>query len=343
MLGRLRRPIVWVPVSLGLLALVVWRSRLWEAGNELGPIDARLLLAALVAGQAIPILWALRSRNLLAAAGRRVPLLALLPMTSFANTINNLTPGSAGELVRLYLLRAYHEVEYRTGAAVIFIERIVALGYLSVSALLLWIAWLRDLPGLLTLALIAALVALPAVIYGVGIRPLGVIAALPLGRVAGVARWAAWGSDLRRVDATIGDLLVHPARLTAFAGTTGAIFAVSTTQLLLVAGATGVALDPRAAWGALGLSITAGALSFLPFGLGAADLVLVALLSLAGVPALQAGVSAFGYRLVSTLPYALEGVAAYAWLSARLPEGGVRRAANEAAAAGLKAGSDGSG
>jgi uncharacterized membrane protein YbhN (UPF0104 family) len=340
MVQRLRRPIVWVPVSLGLLALVVWRSRLWEAGEHLGPIDARLLLAALLIGQATPLLWALRSRNLLAAAGRRVPFLALLPMTSFANTINNLTPGSAGELVRLYLLRTHHDVDYRTGAAVILIERFVALGYLSISGLLLWIAWLRDWSPLLTVALIAGLVAAPAVVYGVGVRPLGIVAALPLGRAAGVGRWEAWRTDLGRIDATIGSLLVHPARLMKFSITTGAVFAVSTVQLLLVAGATGLSLDPRAAWGALGLSISAGVLSFLPFGLGAADLVLVALLTAIGVPTLEAGVIAFGYRLVSTLPYALEGVAAYAWLSARLPDGDVRRAAREAAAAGLNTGSD---
>lgn len=340
MVRRLRRPIVWVPVSLGLLALVVWRSRLWEAGEHLGPIDARLLLAALVIGQATPLLWALRSRDLLVAAGRPVPLLALLPMTSFANTINNLTPGSAGELVRLYLLRTHHDVDYRTGAAVVLIERFVALGYLSISGLLLWIAWLRDWSPLLTVALTAGLVAAPAVVYGLGVRPLGVLAALPLGRAAGSARWEAWRGALGRVDATIADLLVHPGRLVAFAATTGAVFAVSTVQLLLVAGATGLSIDPRAAWGALGLSISAGVLSFLPFGLGAADLVLVALLTSTGVPALEAGVIAFGYRLVSTLPYALEGVAAYAWLSARLPDGDVRRAAREAAAASMNPGPD---
>jgi hypothetical protein len=36
-------------------------------------------------------------------------------MTAFANTINNITPGSAGELVRLYLLAAQYGVDYTTG------------------------------------------------------------------------------------------------------------------------------------------------------------------------------------------------------------------------------------
>jgi uncharacterized membrane protein YbhN (UPF0104 family) len=147
----------------------------------------------------------------------------------------------------------------------------------------------------------------------------------------GAPRWERWGRALRAIDSTIAALLAHPRRLLTFAATTALIFTTSTVQLLLVARATGVALEPPAAWGALGLSITAGVLSFLPFGLGAADLVLVALLGVVGVPAVQAGVIAFGYRLVSTLPYALEGVLAYAWLSTRLPAGELRGAAANAA------------
>ncbi len=79
-----------------------------------------------------------------------------------------------------------------------------------------------------------------------------------------------------------------------------------------------------AAWGALGLATVAGVLSLLPFGLGATDLVLAAMLTSLGVPAAAAGAIAFGYRLVSTLPLGLLGTASYAWLSARLPAGGTR-------------------
>jgi uncharacterized protein (TIRG00374 family) len=342
MVRQLRRPIVWVPVSIGLLALVVWRSRLWEAGATLGAIDARPLLAALLVGQATPILWALRSRDLLAGAGRHVPFVALLPMTSFANTINNLTPGSAGELARLYLLRTQHAVEYGIGAAVILIERFVALGYLSMSGVLFWASWAWSWPPIATVALALLVGLAPAAIYGLGIRPLAIVARLPLRRVVGGDRWTSWAAALDRVDATIARLLVDPRRLVVLAATTAGVFAVGTAQLTLVAAATGASLDPRVAWGALGLSITAGVLSLLPFGLGAADLALVALLGVAGVGPVQAGVIAFGYRLVSTLPYALEGVAAYAWLSARLGDGEMRRGAADAAA-GIGAGPDATG
>jgi uncharacterized membrane protein YbhN (UPF0104 family) len=98
-------------------------------------------------------------------------------------------------------------------------------------------------------------------------------------------------------------------------------------QLLLIGRAFGVALDPVAAWGALGLSTTLGVLSLLPFGLGTTDLALAGLLGVAGVPPTTAVAMTFGYRLVSTLPLSLAGVASFAWLSARLPTTGLSGAA----------------
>jgi uncharacterized membrane protein YbhN (UPF0104 family) len=94
------------------------------------------------------------------------------------------------------------------------------------------------------------------------------------------------------------------------------------------------------AWGALGLGLTAGVLSLLPFGLGSTDLVVVTLLGVAGVPAVEATAMTFGYRLVSTVPLALAGVVSYAVLSAKLPDSAaaVSAVAGEAFGAG---GSDG--
>ena len=116
-----------------------------------------------------------------------------------------------------------------------------------------------------------------------------------------------------------------PRHLAVFAVTTTLVFAAYTAQLWLVAWSVGITLDPVAAWGALGLATIAGVLSLLPFGLGATDLVLAAMLTSLGVPPPAAGAIAFGYRLVSTLPLGLLGTVSYAWLSARLPAGGARR------------------
>ena len=135
------------------------------------------------------------------------------------------------------------------------------------------------------------------------------------------------------MDDAVARLLVDPRRAIAFASWTAIVFASYTGQLLLVAAAIGRGIDPAAAWGALGLGIMAGVVSLLPFGLGSADLVLVGLLGVAGVPTAEAAAIAFGYRVVSTLPLGLAGVASYAFLSARLPHGHVTEAASAARAA----------
>jgi uncharacterized protein (TIRG00374 family) len=323
----LRRPIVWLPISIGLLALLLWRSRLWEAGSALNGLDPIPLLGAVLLSVVVAFLWAIRSSDLLAAAGRTVGVLPLVPMTTFANTINNLTPGSAGEIVRMYLLRAHHGVDYATSGAVVLIERIGAIGYLASSALLVWLTWLGTVPLPVAVLVAIALVVLPAIVYRLGLRPVAVARRMPLGRLVGANRWARAGDWLARVDGTIASLIGAPRHLLVFIVLSGGIFVVYDAQLLLVGRALGVTIDPFAAWGALGLATTVGVLSLLPFGLGSTDLALVALLGIAGVPTVDAVAMTFGYRLVSTLPLSIGGIASFAYLSARLPATGMGGAA----------------
>jgi glycosyltransferase 2 family protein len=318
----LRRPIVWLPVSVALLAFVAWRSRIWEATSVLARVDPVPLVVALALNVVVLILWAARSADLLAAAGRPVPLLPLVPMTAFANTMNNVTPGSMGELVRLYLLRAHHGVDYATGGAVVLIERVVAIGYLSGSAIVLWLGHAWGVPLTVQVAVILALVAAPALVYALGLRPAALIARLPAGAVVGAERWGRFGAGLGRLDETVARLLTDPLRAAFFALFTAGIFAVYATQLVLTGLAFGVRLDPLVAWATLGLGITAGVISLLPFGLGSTDVVVVALLGAAGVAPLEAAAMTLAYRLVATLPLGLAGIASYAFLSASLPDAG---------------------
>jgi uncharacterized membrane protein YbhN (UPF0104 family) len=329
----LRHPLVWGSLSIALLALVAWRSKAWEFGDQLGDADPRPIVAAILLNLVIVVAWAARSSNLLTGAGRPVPVLPLIPMTAFANTINNITPGSAGELVRLYLLRAQYGVDYTTGAAVVLIERVVAIVLLGASAAIMWLTYALRLPALIAVVAILAVAVAPTLVYRAGIRPTAMIGWLPLGRLVGHARWATAKSTLDRVDASVAKLLVDPPRAIAFAGWTALVFISYTGQLLLVASALGQPLDPAAAWGALGLGIIVGVVSLLPFGLGSADLVVAGLLVAAGVPGREAVAITFGYRLVSTLPLGLLGVASYAFLSARLPHGHASEAASAASAA----------
>ena len=323
----LRRPIVWIPVSVGLLALLAWRSRIWEADAAIRQVDGGPIAVAAGLCAGIAILWAIRSSDLLAAAGRPVGIGPLIPMTTFANTINNLTPGSAGEVVRMYLLRAHHGVDYATSGAVVFIERVGAIGYLTSSALIAWLVWLGILAPFAAFVLAAATVIGPLAVYRSGLRPLSILGRLPLAWLLGDARWRRVGTWLARVDETVAILVGSPVRLVIFVLLSAGIFAIYGAQLVLVGRAVGISLDPAAAWGALGLSTTVGVLSLLPFGLGTGDLALAGLLGVAGVPAPAAVTMAFGYRLVSTLPLSLGGVAAFAWLSARLPATGLGGAA----------------
>lgn len=333
MTRHLRHPLVWGSISIVLLGLVAWRSRAWELGDRLGTADARPIAAAVLLNLVIVVAWAARSSNLLAGAGRPVPILPLIPMTAFANTINNATPGSVGELVRLYLLRAQHGVDYTTGAAVVVIERLVAIGLLGASAAILWATFVLRLSPVVAIVAILAVVLLPSLVYRIGVRPTAVLRRLPLGRALGDARWAGIGATLARVDESVARLLMDPSRAVVFSLWTAIVFATYTAQLLLVAAAIGQPVDPLAAWGALGLGIIVGALSLLPFGLGSADLVVAGLLVVAGVPEREAVAITFGYRIVSTLPLGLLGVASYALLSARLPHGHASEAASEASAA----------
>jgi uncharacterized protein (TIRG00374 family) len=318
----LRKPVVWLPVSVALLLFLGWRSRAWEAGANLGRIDPAPLVLAVALNAVVLGLWAVRSASLLRAADRPVGVLPLIPMTSFANTVNNLTPGSMGELIRLYLLRAHHGVEYPVGAAVVLIERVVAFGYLAGSALILYLGQAFGVPWVVELGALVALAGLPAVAYRLGLRPMSIVAALPVGRPLGTERWQRIGSALRRVDATIARLLKDPRRAGFFALTSAVIYTAYTAQLLLVGAAFGQRFDPFVAWGALGLGITAGVVSLLPFGLGSTDLVVVALLTAAGADPAQATAIVVVYRLVATLPLGLVGIASYALLSASLPDSG---------------------
>ena len=323
----LRRPVVWLPISIGLLALLVWRSRLWEAGSSLGALDPGPIAVAALLSVVVAILWAVRSADLLAAAGRTVGILPLVPMTTFANTINNLTPGSAGEIVRMYLLRAHHGVDYATSGAVVLVERIGAIGYLTSSALLVWLTWLGLLPLPITILLSIALIVAPAIVYRLGLRPLASVRRISLGRLVGASRWERVGNWLARVDATIAVLVGDLRHLIAFVAVSGGIFLAYDAQLLLVGRALGVTVDPFAAWGALGLATMVGVLSLLPFGLGSTDLALVALLGVTGVPTVEAVAMTFGYRIVSTLPLSIGGIVSFAYLSARLPASGMGGAA----------------
>ena len=114
----MRRWYVWVTVSVALFGLLIWRTRPWEALST--GADWRLLALVVALNVVVIGAWAVRSERLMAAVGHPLPVTSLVPIVSFANTINNLTPASAGEAVRALILRRRHGVPYGQSTAVGF-------------------------------------------------------------------------------------------------------------------------------------------------------------------------------------------------------------------------------
>jgi uncharacterized protein (TIRG00374 family) len=305
---------LWLPVSGLLLAFVVWRTRPWELGELLGRIDPASIILAVGLNALVIALWAIRSRTLMAGLGHPLPLLELVPVVAFANTINNLTPASSGEALRAWILRERHGVAYRRSVAVILAERLWAIGLMAVSAAAVAAGPLLGLPPWAQVAAFGLALAgafLPLALYRLGLRPTRLVrpfADRP-GRIGRLCR------ALIDVDDALAEIVGDPRQAVAFVATTGLVFVCFAIQLGLIVGALGSPLGLQAAWAALGLATVAGVLSALPFGLGATDIVLVALLAALGVPAAMAGAATLLLRATATLPLGIAGTLSWAYLT----------------------------
>jgi uncharacterized protein (TIRG00374 family) len=318
----MRRWYVWVSVSIGLFALLVWRTRPWEA-FETGA-DWRPLVAVLALNIIVIAAWAIRSERLMAAVGHPLPLLALVPIVSFANTINNLTPASSGEALRAVILRRRHDVPYGKSTAVILVERLWAIWIMAMSAGAAALGTIVPTGSGIVVAgwtVAVAGIFAPAVAYRAGLRPAALVARFidPVSTERATGWRARVGRLLRDVDAALAGILASPAVAIGFVGSTAVVFAATALQLWLILLALGHDVSPVAAWAALGLATIAGVLSALPFGLGAADVVMTALLAAIGVPAAAAAAAALLLRATVTLPLGLAGTASWIALN-RGPE-----------------------
>ncbi len=314
----MRRWLIWVPVSVGLLALLVWRTRPWEAAALAGRLDLLPLAGAVALNLLVVAAWAVRSAGLMRGVGYPLSFRRLVPVVAFANTVNNLTPASSGEVLRAVILKRRYGIPYERSTAVILAERFWAILIMLATALAASVGTIFPaVPVLVAAAWVAAaaLVILPSVAYSVGIRPgrLAERIASRAGRAPSRLRCVA--SRLAAVDDQLTTILTSPRRAAAFIASTLAIFALFAAQLWLVLAALGSPLSPLGVWAALGLSIIAGVISALPFGLGAADVVLVVLLGAQGLSATDAGAAALLLRLTATLPVGIVGTASWIQLT----------------------------
>ena len=327
----MRRWWVWLTVSVALLALLVWRTKPWEA-LALGarPLP---LIGVLFLDLAVIAAWALRSSALMRAVGQPISATSLVPIVSFANTINNLTPASSGEAIRAVILNRRHGVPYARSTAVILAERFWAIWIMGVTAAAAAVGTIIPAPSWLVLVAWAGAVVLtlaPVIAHRAGLRPAVIASRVVGGRSNGAAEPPAAdpGAEPRRpglrartarlladVDDHLGAVLESGAATAGFLAWTAVVFVAFALQLWLVLLALGVELSLVAAWAALGLATIAGVLSALPFGLGATDLVLTGLLVQLGVDASVAAAATLLLRVTVTLPLGLAGTASWVALS----------------------------
>ena len=314
------RRYLWLPVSLLLLGFVVWHTRPWEIAQLGIAFDPVPLLAAVALNGVVVLLWAIRSRSLMAGVGYPLSIGALIPVVSFANTVSNLTPASAGEALRAVVLRNRHGVPLTRSTAVILVERLWAVGIMAVSAAAAAFVILgHAAPAVAAAVWLAAAVACfaPALADRAGIRPGRLLERRRSrgGRVTAPAgRGARMVTALIELDRTLETLVTDPRRAVVFVATTAGIFACYAAQLSLVLGVLGEPLPLDASWAALGLATVAGVLSALPFGLGAADAVLALVLGQLGTSAAVSGAAVLLIRLVATLPLGIAGALSWSVL-----------------------------
>jgi uncharacterized protein (TIRG00374 family) len=313
---HLRRWYVYVPITVAIIALLAWRTHLWEAGDLLRDVNLTFIAIAVLLNLVIIAAWAARSASLLGALGHAISFRSLVPIVCFANTINGLTPASAGEIVRAVLLNRRHEVPYRDGAAVIILERVYALGLIAATAATCFLGVVVGPVAAIALIVISiAAFATPWLGYRRGLRFRTAVQRVGRPAIERSRRLRALADAFGDVEDRVAEILRSARSTVVFVALTSLVFITMDVQLWLVGQSIGVAIDPVVGWAALGLGALAGVLSALPFGLGAADAVIAVVLIGQGLEPSTAALITILMRLVGTLPTGIVGAASYVYLN----------------------------
>jgi uncharacterized membrane protein YbhN (UPF0104 family) len=302
MVARITR-VASVVVSAGALLILLRRvdlpSALRTAAAEPWPI-----LGATVALNAVATwLRAGRSQIVLNTLGHRVNRVRMIGTQLAGQTLSWVSPVAAGDFVRPYLWRSRDGVPLTPGMVTVLYERIFSFGQLAVvgSACIA--------PFAFGGGLLAAAAAGGACLL---------VAPWLLARLVG----AGTDADQTAVSSGWRDRVVHAAgqlwrlagdgRLSLrFTALTLAVVTVSALQIELLASGVGIALPLWIAAAAFALSQVIGSASSLPFGIGPADAVVVALLVHAGTGPTGALAITLLSRLTVTVPLGLAGALAY--------------------------------
>jgi len=310
--GGSRRTFPWRVAALYALALVflgvvIWRSRVWEAGDTIERVGAGTALLVPLLSIVISVPLALRQREVMLALGHRFSALSLAPITYYGNTVGFMTPAASGELLRPALFeRSFGVTAPRAAGAVLF-ERLFSM-YLFCLSALAGFAWTGVLPVGAAIA-VSAIVAAAPIVPLIAIRGLGLRMTALLSLVPGFVRRRLKGID--DAAGTLEALFRSPRLAVSFTALSGAVFAVMLLQFWLIVDAAGHSVSPAETWTVITAATLAGMLSGLPLGLGAGDAVMVSLLSAYGVDVKEAGAVTILVRCLINLPTGLFGLTAY--------------------------------
>lgn len=286
-LGRIALGFAVFLLAFAAAAAVFDPQALAERLGRLSPGLVAALLGLSLVNYAVRLArWRLLARPLAA----RAPLAddALTYMASFALTA---TPGKAGELLRVWLLKRRCGLPYARTLPVFLADRLcdlLALTLLSLGGL----GWLVGggwaLP--LALALAAALLLL-----FLRPKPLIALAGWLYGRLR---RWPRGFAQARRT-LRQGQRLRRPGLWLAGVGLGVVGWGSEAAGLWLVLQALGSPIPPVEAAAVFALALVAGVVSLLPGGLGGSEAGMVALLLLRGVPAATALAATLTVRLAT--------------------------------------------
>lgn len=307
-----KRQFPWRPLALYALAavflsLVVWRSRVWEAGDSFQRVDALTLVVVPLLSLATAAPLAIRGREVLAALGHRFKAFSLIPVSYYGNTVGFLTPAASGELLRPSLLERGFGVSLPQGAAIVLYERLFSMYLMCVSGLLAF-TWTGAIPLAVSIGLLPVVALLP-------LAPMGVMLAfdLRLGRV--LARFPSFirsrVGGLSEAGDTADTLWRSPGLTLSFSVLSACVFGIMMVQFWLLVQGTGENLSLTEAWVVLFVANMVGVLSGLPLGLGASDAVMVSLLNAYGVDLGAAAAITVLVRVLMNLPAGIFGLIAY--------------------------------
>ena len=298
-------------IPAALLAVLLWRTEIWNAGDLIHDLRWWPAVIALLLNLLYPLPLTLRPSLILRRLNHRAEMRALMPLALFANMASSLTPAASGEALRPIFYRDQFGVPMYQGAAAVFYERTYSF-YLMVLSALAALA-LIFLPGPViapaVAVLILALFHAPAWLDPPLTRLLLRATEVPL--LAPVSRRAAIKSlldEIRKTDTVVATLFSDfrlSLRVTAM---TYAVFAVMALQFWFVLEAFDQSLSLHEAWALLSISFLVGVASAVPLGLGTADGVMVFFLTRFDASAVAGTAITLLFRLTATLPSGIMGL-----------------------------------